>query len=81
MAKFGEADPRWIVQSREDGTNVNGWHWVEKDVGAWAKARLAALFADGAVLVDSPRVTATGCGTQGGPGRGRRARSRRPGCA
>lgn len=25
MAKFGEGDARWIVQKREDGTNVNAW--------------------------------------------------------
>jgi hypothetical protein len=28
MAKWGEGDPRWLVESREDGKNVNGWHWV-----------------------------------------------------
>jgi hypothetical protein len=27
MAKIGETDPRWIVQKREDGKNVNAWHW------------------------------------------------------
>lgn len=27
MAKFGELDPRWIVEVRPDGTNVNNWHW------------------------------------------------------
>ena len=32
MAKFDEADPRWIVKERQDGTNVNGWHWEEKDL-------------------------------------------------
>lgn len=25
MAKLGEGDPRWLVQERKDGTNVNGW--------------------------------------------------------
>ena len=29
MAKWGEGDPRWIVQEREDGTNLNDWHWFE----------------------------------------------------
>ena len=29
MAKVGEGDPRWIVTNREDGQNVNAWHWVE----------------------------------------------------
>jgi activator of HSP90 ATPase len=59
MAKFGEGDPRWLVQKREDGTNVNGWHWVERDALEWSKRRLGQLF-DGAVLVESPRVVATG---------------------
>ena len=27
MAKWGEGDPRWIVEEREDGTNADNWHW------------------------------------------------------
>jgi hypothetical protein len=27
MAKWGEGDPRWIVEEREDAKNVNNWHW------------------------------------------------------
>eukprot|EP00976_Prorocentrum_cordatum_P032330 657303-Prorocentrum_minimum.AAC.4 len=27
MAKWGEGDPRWKVEERTDGCNVNGWHW------------------------------------------------------
>lgn len=27
MAKWGQGDPRWIVEERADGTNVNNWHW------------------------------------------------------
>ena len=27
MAKWGEGDPRWIVEERSDATNVNNWHW------------------------------------------------------
>ena len=27
MAKWGEGDPRWKVEERNDGHNVNGWHW------------------------------------------------------
>ena len=60
MAKFEQADPRWIVADRADGTNVNAWHWQEKDCTAWSRRRLGQLF-DGAVLVDSPRVVAGGC--------------------
>lgn len=29
MAKWGEGDPRWIVEERADATNVNNWHWWE----------------------------------------------------
>jgi hypothetical protein len=59
MAKFDEADPRWIVQSRADGTNVNAWHWQERDCSAWSRRRLAELFA-GAVLLEAPRIVSTG---------------------
>ncbi|KAG2488076.1 hypothetical protein HYH03_013379 [Edaphochlamys debaryana] len=51
MAKWGEGDPRWLVESREDGKNVNGWHWEEKDRKEWTKARLAELFS-GQVLYE-----------------------------
>ncbi|GLC47194.1 hypothetical protein PLESTB_001622200 [Pleodorina starrii] len=44
MAKWGEGDPRWLVEHRDDGKNVNGWHWEEKDRKEWTKARLAELF-------------------------------------
>ena len=27
MAKWGDGDPRWIVEERADATNVNNWHW------------------------------------------------------
>ncbi|KAJ9533827.1 hypothetical protein QJQ45_026913 [Haematococcus lacustris] len=43
MAKFGEGDPRWLVEERVDGTNVNGWHWVEKDAIEWCRMRLPEL--------------------------------------
>eukprot|EP01052_Picozoa_sp_SAG31_P028427 SAG31_NODE_2745_length_5147_cov_20.624604_2_plen_287_part_00 len=45
MAKIGEADPRWIVSDRQDGQNVNAWHWTERDRTGWARARLEALCA------------------------------------
>ena len=28
MAKWGQGDPRWIVEERADATNVNNWHWL-----------------------------------------------------
>lgn len=35
MAKMGEGDPRWLVQERDDGVNVNNWHWAEKNIFGW----------------------------------------------
>lgn len=29
MAKWGEGDPRWIVEERPDAINVNNWHWSD----------------------------------------------------
>jgi activator of HSP90 ATPase len=49
MAKVGEGDPRWIVQERSDGANVNNWHWTELDCSAWAKERLTNLLGSIAV--------------------------------
>lgn len=44
MAKWGEGDPRWIVEERPDATNVNNWHWTEKNATPWSKDKLRALF-------------------------------------
>jgi activator of HSP90 ATPase len=38
-----ERDPRWLVQHRDDGKNVNGWHWEEKNRLEWTKQRLQEL--------------------------------------
>lgn len=43
MAKWGEGDSRWIVQERQDGANVNGWHWQEKNCMSWGKERMTQL--------------------------------------
>ncbi|KAF0879574.1 AHSA2 ATPase, partial [Crocuta crocuta] len=43
MAKWGQGDPRWIVEEREDGTNVNNWHWTERDATSWSKGKLRDL--------------------------------------
>ncbi|XP_071795468.1 activator of 90 kDa heat shock protein ATPase homolog 1-like isoform X1 [Asterias amurensis] len=43
MAKWGEGDPRWIVEERSDATNVNNWHWTERDVSSWSKKKLEEL--------------------------------------
>jgi len=44
MAKWGEGDPRWIVEERPDATNVNNWHWTEKDATQWSRDKLNSLF-------------------------------------
>ncbi|GAX80104.1 hypothetical protein CEUSTIGMA_g7542.t1 [Chlamydomonas eustigma] len=44
MAKWGEGDPRWVVEHREDGKNVNNWHWTATSKMAWVKERLGDLF-------------------------------------
>lgn len=44
MAKWGEGDPRWIVEERPDATNVNNWHWTERDASIWSKERIKNLF-------------------------------------
>jgi len=43
MAKWGEGDPRWIVEDRPDATNVNNWHWVEKNATNWSKEKIKEL--------------------------------------
>ena len=45
MAKIGEGDPRWIVSNRDDGKNVNAWHWEEKDLSKSSHEALKGLFA------------------------------------
>ncbi|XP_031171085.1 activator of 90 kDa heat shock protein ATPase homolog 1-like [Sander lucioperca] len=52
MAKWGEGDPRWIVEQRADATNVNNWHWTERDVSGWSSERLRQLLL--AVCVEGP---------------------------
>jgi hypothetical protein len=44
MAKWGEGDPRWIVEQRDDGRNVNNWHWTEKNATNWSKDKIKELF-------------------------------------
>lgn len=40
MAIWGKGDDRWIVSDREDGTNVNSWHWNEKKIETIFKKEL-----------------------------------------
>uniref|UniRef100_A0A6B2E8C1 Putative activator of 90 kDa heat shock protein atpase log 1 n=1 Tax=Phlebotomus kandelakii TaxID=1109342 RepID=A0A6B2E8C1_9DIPT len=59
MAKWGEGDPRWIVEERPDATNVNNWHWTEKNATPWSKEKLRALLQDFEVDVGGVKVTVT----------------------
>jgi len=52
MAKWGEGDPRWIVEERPDATNVNNWHWTEKNADSWSKTKLTELL-ENLVIEDS----------------------------
>jgi len=54
MAKWGEGDPRWIVEERPDATNVNNWHWTEKNADAWSKSKIKELF--GNLIIEDAKV-------------------------
>jgi len=54
MAKWGEGDPRWIVEERPDATNVNNWHWTEKNADQWSKAKIKELFSNH--IIESPKI-------------------------
>lgn len=54
MAKWGEGDPRWIVEDRPDATNVNNWHWTEKNAAAWSKKKLESLLVG--LVIDDEKV-------------------------
>jgi activator of HSP90 ATPase len=61
MALLGQGDARWIVQEREDGTNVGAWHWSEKKRTNLAKDRLTAALLDLQLFqneVGTARITA-----------------------
>ncbi|KAF7264947.1 hypothetical protein GWI33_021894 [Rhynchophorus ferrugineus] len=56
MAKWGEGDPRWIVEERPDATNVNNWHWTEKNASPWSQERIKELFNDIPVKNDEAQL-------------------------
>ena len=54
MAKWGEADPRWIVSEAQDGRNVGAWHWcVPKLPGLpmWRELPCRQLDRDGGLAI------------------------------
>eukprot|EP00200_Dunaliella_tertiolecta_P005690 CAMPEP_0202354342 /NCGR_PEP_ID=MMETSP1126-20121109/9704_1 /ASSEMBLY_ACC=CAM_ASM_000457 /TAXON_ID=3047 /ORGANISM="Dunaliella tertiolecta, Strain CCMP1320" /LENGTH=181 /DNA_ID=CAMNT_0048946797 /DNA_START=147 /DNA_END=691 /DNA_ORIENTATION=+ len=46
MATWDQRDPRWLVEQRADGRNVNQWHWEEKSIKGKVQDRLSELFSD-----------------------------------
>ncbi|XP_067013635.1 activator of 90 kDa heat shock protein ATPase homolog 1 [Anabrus simplex] len=59
MAKWGEGDPRWIVEERPDATNVNNWHWTEKNACAWSIDKLKELLENHTIETDKAKVKIT----------------------
>jgi len=57
MALIGQGDPRWIVSNREDGTNVNNWHWTEIDFTKWTESRIIELLQD--IPLDTDKIVCT----------------------
>lgn len=57
MAKWGEGDPRWIVEERPDAVNVNNWHWTEKNATPWSKDKLQAIFENFEITQNDIKVT------------------------
>lgn len=44
MAQWDHRDPRWLVSELgANGSNVNGWHWEEKNKMGWCKQKLHEL--------------------------------------
>ncbi|XP_017550030.1 activator of 90 kDa heat shock protein ATPase homolog 1b [Pygocentrus nattereri] len=59
MAKWGEGDPRWIVEERADATNVNNWHWTERDATNWSSEKLKELLVGLSVESDEGKCEVT----------------------
>lgn len=51
MAKWGEGDPRWIVEERADATNVNNWHWSGNTKGHLLPVSLMLMLVAGFEIV------------------------------
>lgn len=47
------------MHDREDGVNVNGWHWEERDRRAWARERLPQLLTAATTAAGVRVVSAT----------------------
>ena len=58
MAKWGEGDPRWIVEERPDSTNVNNWHWYAAQHGMNGLERAGEPTRAYGALAQGPHVRA-----------------------
>ena len=38
---LGEGDERWLVKQRDDGANVNNWHWTTKNISSHVNPSLS----------------------------------------
>ena len=56
MAKWGEGDPRWIVEQRADSHNVNNWHWKEIDATQWSKDYLKSDKCLSKIILDDKKT-------------------------
>jgi len=65
MAKVGEGDPRWIVQNRDDGKNVNSWHWEERDLSKATKDAITTMFENASLIGDKESIQAKGFTVKG----------------
>jgi len=65
MALKGEGDPRWIVDARADGKNVNNWHWTESDFSKWSEAKLQELIKNQSLNNDKIDVSFTSLSMEG----------------
>jgi len=54
MAKWGQGDPRWIVEERTDAHNVNNWHWKEVDTTEFSKTFLKDTLSN--IVIDDPLI-------------------------
>ena len=58
MAKWGEGDPRWIVEERPDATNVNNWHWTEKNADNWSKKKIKVCIRSDCMIAGTKHLNA-----------------------
>nr|XP_051704888.1 activator of 90 kDa heat shock protein ATPase homolog 1-like [Oryctolagus cuniculus] len=44
MAKWGEGNAHWITGEQTDATNINNWHWTERDASDCSTDKPKTLF-------------------------------------